>query len=94
MIVRILGEGQFEVAEGAVADLNELDAAVERAVADGNAEQLANALHRLLEEVRTAGAPLPDDELQDSDLILPGADATLADVQSLLNESDQGLIPG
>lgn len=94
MIVRILNEGQFEVDEGAVPDLNELDAAVEHAVSAGDAEELTNALHRLLEEVRAAGTPVPDDELRDSDLILPAADATLEDVQALLNETDQGLIPG
>jgi hypothetical protein len=32
MIVRILGEGQFEVPEAAVAELNELDGALEAAV--------------------------------------------------------------
>ncbi|MFP5282578.1 MAG: PspA-associated protein PspAA [Actinomycetes bacterium] len=94
MIVRILNEGQYEVAEGAVADLNELDAAVEQAVADGDAERLEQALHHLLEEVREAGTPVPDDELQDSDLILPAADATLDDVQAMLSETDSGLIPG
>lgn len=94
MIIRILGEGQFEVAEGAVADLNDLDAVVEQAVAAGDSGQMAEALIKLLDEVRAAGTPLPDDELQDSDLILPGADATLEDVQALLSESDQGLIPG
>lgn len=94
MIIRILGEGQFDIAEGAVADLNQLDAQVEQAVAGGDQEQLAAALHRLLDEVRSVGTPVPDEELRDSDLILPEPDATLADVQALLDETDSGLIPG
>jgi hypothetical protein len=44
--------------------------------------------------VRSEGSPLPDAELHDSDLILPAADSTVEDVQSLLSESEEGLIPG
>ena len=36
---------------------------------------------------------MPDDDLQDSDLILPDADSTLDDVRRLLSESEEGLIP-
>ena len=36
---------------------------------------------------------LPDDDLSDSDLILPAADATLAEVRELLRGSDEGLVP-
>ena len=39
---------------------------------------------RLLDQVRSVGTPVPDDELQDSDLILPAADSTLDDVRRLL----------
>ena len=36
---------------------------------------------------------MPDEELEDSDLILPDADATLDEVQDLLSDSDEGLVP-
>ena len=49
-------------------------------------------LDALLNAVRAAGTPLPDESLEDSDLILPPADATLEEVRELL--SDEGLIPG
>ena len=94
MIVRILGEGQWRIEQDVVADLNRLDDQVEDAVQTGHEAELATALHALLEEVRTQGQPVPDDELSDSDLILPAADSTLVDVRDLLNASDQGLIPG
>ncbi len=93
MIVRILGEGQWRIEEAVVADLNRLDDEVEKSVASGNESELATALHALLEEVRTQGRVLPDDDLSDSDLILPPADATLEDVRELLSTSDEGLIP-
>jgi hypothetical protein len=37
---------------------------------------------------------LPDDSLEDSDLILPDADSTLEEMRQLLSESEEGLIPG
>lgn len=94
MIIRILGEGQWRIDDGAVPDLNRLDDSVERAVRVGDQAQLTAALRSLLQEVRSRGQELPDDELADSDLILPDADATVEDVLNLLSGSTEGLIPG
>ena len=93
MIVRILSEGQWELAEDAVKNLNPLDDQVEAAVTAGDQQQLAEALHHLLEQVRSTGTAVADDALVDSDLILPDADATLDEVQELLSESSEGLVP-
>lgn len=92
MIVRILGEGQREVPDTAVDGLNELDAAVELAVDAGDEAAFADGLRGLLDAVRSAGTPLPDESLVDSDLILPPSDATIEEVRELLG--DDGLIPG
>ena len=92
MIVRILGEGQFEVADAELDRLNELDAAVEAEIDAGNEEAFTARLAELLDGVRAVGAPLPDESLEDSDLILPPADASLEEVREML--SDDGLIPG
>jgi hypothetical protein len=92
MIVRILGEGQWDVSDEQLAVLNELDAAVESAVDGGDGETFSKSLDALLNAVRTSGSPLPDESLEDSDLILPPADATLEEVRELL--TDEGLIPG
>jgi hypothetical protein len=94
MIVRILNEGQWSLSDEAVGGLNSLDDAVEQAVASGDQEQLTRALHTLLDRIRTTGTRVPDEELEDSDLILPAADSTLEEVQQLLGESEEGLIPG
>lgn len=92
MIVRILGEGQLDVADDAVERLNELDAAVEAAVESGDEAAFTTALAALLDGVRSAGTPHPADSLDESDLILPPADATIDQVREMLN--DDGLIPG
>jgi hypothetical protein len=91
MIIRVLGERQYELPDRAVDRLNTLDSVVQQAVDAGDASAFTDALGRLLAEVRTAGEPVPDTRLTASDLVLPGADSRLADVAALIG--DEGLIP-
>ena len=92
MIVRILGEGQVDVPDGELDSLNALDDALQNAVDGGDEEQFQQSLAALLSRVREIGRPLPDEEIVSSDLVLPSADASLAEVRELLG--DEGLIPG
>ena len=92
MILRILGEGQLEVSDDALDQLNELDEALISAVEQGDEALFASALADLQAKVREVGRPVSEDHLGPSELILPGADATLEEVRALL--SDEGLIPG
>ena len=52
MIVRILGEGQLTLDDASLPRLNELDAAVESAVANNDEAAFGPALSALLDEVR------------------------------------------
>jgi hypothetical protein len=92
MIVRILGEGQLDLPDSAVDALNPLDAALQEACDANDAEAFDHALGELLAKVRAVGTALPADHLVASELVLPTADASLAEVKELL--SDEGLIPG
>lgn len=92
MIVRILNEGQFDVTEDQLVRLNELDSAVEAAVEAGDEDAFSQALSVLLEAVRTEATPHGVETLDESDLILPPADATLEEVREML--AGDGLIPG
>jgi hypothetical protein len=92
MIVRILGEGQRTVADGELDGLNALDDKLVAAVESGDEDSFSEALASLLDKVRRVGSPVPDDEIVPSDLVLPSADASLAEVRELL--TDDGLIPG
>jgi hypothetical protein len=94
VIIRILGEGQYDVADHALDRLNELDAALEGAVDAGDEAAFAAALAELLDGVRSVGVAHPADSLDESDMILPPADATNDEVRAMLDESDEGLIPG
>jgi hypothetical protein len=92
VIVRILGEGQYDVSDAALDALNALDAAVENAIEVGDEAAFASSLAALLDGVRSAGVQRDAETLDESDLILPPADATIAEVKDLLG--DDGLIPG
>jgi hypothetical protein len=91
VIVRLMGEGQLDVADGDLSALNDLDAELEKAIESGDEAQFRGALHALLERVRKVGKPLPPEDLEPSDLILPPADATMDEVRAMLG--DEGLIP-
>jgi hypothetical protein len=92
MIVRILGEGQRTVDDGALEGLNALDNDLTAAVEAADADAFARSLAALLAKVREVGTPLPDEDILPSDLVLPASDASLDEVRELLG--DDGLIPG
>jgi hypothetical protein len=92
MIVRISGEGQFDVPSSHVDELNRLDNDLTKAVDAGDEGQFTTALEALLASVRTAGEELPADWIGPSDLVLPSPDASIHEVREVLG--DEGLIPG
>jgi len=91
VIIRVMGEGQFEVDEEVVKGLNELDEQAEQALESGDQERLTELLERMSEAVRTNGARVPDDDLSPSEGIVPPSDLTLEEAHELF-EGD-GLIP-
>jgi len=92
MIVRIAGEGQYDVDDSRLDELNQLDGVIEQALEAGDEQAFRSTLTTLLGEVRSAGTPVAEDEIVPSDLLLPHAEATLDEVRELLGE--EGLIPG
>lgn len=92
MIIRILGEGQYDITNDHLDELNEPDSALQSAADAGDEAAFRTALNSLLDAVRRLGTPLPDDAITPSDLVLPDQDTSLHQVQALL--SDEGLIPG
>jgi hypothetical protein len=86
MIVRILGEAQFDVPESDRATLDALEATLGTAVDRDDEAAFAAALGALIAEVRRAGTPLAADSFTGSDLVVPFADSTLAETRALLAE--------
>lgn len=93
MIVRIMGEGQVKLDDSHFPQLNKLDDELMAEVEAGDAEGFRRTLAALLEAVRSMGAPLPDDALEPSELILPSPDASLEEVRAMLGDDGGGLIP-
>ena len=91
MIVRIMGEGQWDVPDHLLDALNALDDALERAIEADDAQAFGAEMTALLDAVRQQGDRIDDDSLEESDLVLPPSDATLEEVRALLGE--EGLIP-
>lgn len=92
MIIRILGEGQYDVSDDAVDRLNRLDAEVEAAVSASDEAAFSTALSELIDTVRSIGVPHALDSIDSSDVVLPPPDASLEEVRESLE--DDGLIPG
>ena len=91
MIVRIATEDQYEIAGDDYTQLNDLDDAVVAAVEANDEEQYAKAFAALLEYIRSNGTPIGDDDLRESDIIVPPADTDLDEARR--DFSGEGLIP-
>ena len=91
MIVRLMGEGQFDIDDEVAKGLNDIDEQAGQAVEQGDEERLAELLRRMAEAVRTNGARVPDEELGASDAIVPPDDLSLEEARRLFE--DEGLIP-
>lgn len=89
MIVRILGEGQYEIPAEARSTLEELDVTLVNAVDSDDEVAFASALAALAAEVRKVGLPLAADAFAPSDLVVPFADATLHETKVLLADSGE-----
>jgi hypothetical protein len=91
MIVRVSGEGQYELPDEDADRLNELDNRAVAAVEQGDAETFAELWEEMLELVSTDGTLLDDDELVESDVILPPRDVSFAEAAAEF--TGEGLIP-
>jgi hypothetical protein len=92
MIVRIQGEGQWELSGAHIDELDAIDNRIVEVVAEHNHEQFHSLLKQMLDYVRQTGRALRPEELVESDLILPPADSTMEEVEEIF--SHEGLITG
>ena len=92
MIIRILGEGQYNLPGAHLDALNEIDNQLVESVEVEDREQFARLLDQMLHLVRDQGTVVPVDELIESDLILPEADITLEEAEHIF--VGDGLLPG
>jgi hypothetical protein len=91
VIVRLMGEGQFQVADGLQAQLDELDDRAQAAADADDEPELDRVLDEMWQLVQDRGDRLADDDLSASDVVIPPSDLTLEETKRLF--SDEGLIP-
>jgi hypothetical protein len=91
VIVRISGEGQFRLPDEDANRLNELDNRAVSAVEEGDETGFQELWSQMLELVSSDGNEIGDDELLESDVILPPRDITFEEACGEF--TGDGLIP-
>jgi hypothetical protein len=91
VIVRVAGEGQYRIPDADQDKLNELDNAAVEAVDSGDEARFQELWGQMLTLVQSDGNALDDDELVESDIILPPRDISLEEARSEF--TGDGLIP-
>jgi hypothetical protein len=91
VIVRISGEGQFKLPDADAERLNELDNEAVAAVEEGNEEKFQSLFEEMLALVAKDGEEVADDELFESDVILPPRDVSFDEAAGEF--TGEGLIP-
>ena len=91
MIVRIATEDQYRLPDEDAERLNTLDNDAVAAVDAGDEERFHAIFAEMLELVRTHGKELGDDELEESDVILPPPDLSFDEAAHEF--TGDGLIP-
>jgi len=91
VIVRIAGEGQFELPDADAERLNDLDNRAVAAVEQGDEAGFQELWTEMLGLVASDGNALDDEELVTSDVILPPRDISFAEAQGEF--TGEGLIP-
>jgi hypothetical protein len=91
VIVRISNEGQYRLPDSDADRLNDLDNQAVEAADAGDEDRFKQLWQQMLDVVASDGEELPDDELVESDVILPPRDVTFAEAQGEF--TGDGLIP-
>jgi hypothetical protein len=91
VIVRISTEDQYRLPDEDAARLNELDNEAVAAVDSGDEDRFHEVFEQMLQLVRSDGHKLGDDELEESDVILPPPDLSFSEAGHEF--TGDGLIP-
>jgi hypothetical protein len=91
VIVRIATEGQYRLPEDDAEALSQLDNDAVAAVESGDEDRFHEVFEQMLDLVRRAGTPLDEDELEESDVIIPPPDISF--VEASAEFTGEGLIP-
>jgi hypothetical protein len=91
VIVRISTEDQYRLPDGDATRLNDLDNEAVAAVEAGDEDRFHEVFEEMIALVRNDGHKLGDDELEESDVILPPPDLSFSEAGHEF--TGDGLIP-
>ncbi len=91
MIVRLMGEGQYELDKKHLDELNKIDNNIVKIVGRGDEKTFKTEFKKLTDYTRRNGKKIPDNVIKPSDVIIPPADLTFEEAKKLF--TGDGLVP-
>ena len=88
MIVRILGEDQYQLDDTHLPALTKWDNDLEKAASQEDSAQFSTLLDQLVTFVRDQGQVVPYDEVVPSQLLIPPPDMEMAEARKYFEEND------
>lgn len=93
MIVRISGEGQYELDDSATHRLEALDVGLTDALHAGDEQGFHKHLHEVITFVRDEGKPVNADQVVPSQVIIPPDDVTMDEARAFFSDDGQHMHP-
>ena len=90
MIVRLMGEGQYEFDKKHLNAINKIDNEIVKIVNDRDEIVFKAEFKKLIDYVRKNGKKIPPEIIKPSDIIIPPADITLEEANKIFR--GEGLI--
>lgn len=93
MIVRISGEGQYELNDSAAHRLEALDATLTEALHAGDEQRFHRDLREVMAFVRSEGKPVAPDQVVPSQVIIPPDDVTMDEARKFFSDDGEHMHP-
>lgn len=91
MIVRLMGEGQYELDSKYLDEMNRIDNNIVKIVSRGDEIAFRTEFRKLADCVHKNGKRIADEIIKPSDIIVPPADLTLEEARTIFK--GDGMIP-
>lgn len=87
MIIRIMGEGQYEVPGSLFDELNVIDNRIVDLVDQGNEDDYKAELLKLIQVIKSKGKQLDDSSIVESNIIVPPEDLSFKEAKDIFTGS-------
>ena len=86
VIIRIMGEGQYQASNALRSELNKIDDRIVTLVEEGNAVEFRRELKRLISMIKEKAMPIDAKEIVNSDTIVPPADMSFDEAKAVFKK--------